>query len=65
MLSASAEPASSQFTRRDAGRLLAACAVLALAMSVILGLDILPAQTQLEVGKPAPANVVAPRAAST
>jgi putative nucleotidyltransferase with HDIG domain len=60
MLSANVEPASSRFTRSDAGRLLAASAVLVLAMSVILGLDILPAQTQLEVGKPAPANVVAP-----
>ena len=61
MLSTSAESASSQFTRRDAGRLVAASAVLALAMSVILGLDFLPAQEQLEVAKPAPANVVAPR----
>ena len=60
MLSANVEPASSRFTRSDAGRLLAASAVLVLAMSVILGLDILPAQTQLEVGKPAPGNVVAP-----
>ena len=63
MLSASVDPASSRFTRSDAGRLLAASAVLVLAMSVILGLDILPAQTQLEVGKPAPGNVVAPRTA--
>jgi putative nucleotidyltransferase with HDIG domain len=29
-------------------------------MSVVLGLDVLPAQDQLEQGKPAPANVVAP-----
>ena len=55
MLSTSAEPASSQFTRRDAGRLRRRLAPsLALAMSVILGLDILPAQQQLEVGKPRP-----------
>ncbi|HEU0244226.1 MAG TPA: HDIG domain-containing protein [Candidatus Limnocylindrales bacterium] len=60
MLSASVEPAGSRFTRSDAWRLLGASAVLVLAMSVILGLDILPAQTQLEVGKPAPGNVVAP-----
>ena len=51
-----------RFTRRDAGRLIAAAAVLVVAMSVILGLDFLPAQTQLEVGKPAPSNVFAPRA---
>ena len=38
MLAASAEP-TTQFTRRDAGRLFAASAVLVLAMSVILGLD--------------------------
>src|SRR5918995_5408666 len=61
MLSTSADPASTQFTRRDAGRLVAASAALALAMSIILGLDFLPAQQQLELAKPAPANVVAPR----
>jgi len=49
MLSASVDPASSRFTRSDAGRLLAASAVLVLAMSVILGLDILPAQATLVV----------------
>ena len=54
MLSASVDPASSRFTRSDAGRLLAASAVLVLAMSVILGLDILPAQATLVVDKPAP-----------
>ncbi len=53
---------SQQFTRRDAGRLIAASVVLVVAMSVILGVDFLPAQTQLEVGRPAPANVFAPRA---
>ncbi|HEY5436343.1 MAG TPA: HDIG domain-containing metalloprotein [Candidatus Limnocylindrales bacterium] len=51
-----------RFTRRDAGRLIAASVVLVVAMSVILGLDFLPAQTQLEVDKPAPSNVFAPRA---
>jgi putative nucleotidyltransferase with HDIG domain len=61
MLSRSAEP-TLRFTRRDAGRLFAASVVLVVAMSAVLGLDILPAQTQLEVDKPAPANVFAPRA---
>ncbi len=62
MLAASAEP-SGQFTRRDLARLLAASVLLVAAMAVILGVDVLPAQAQLEIGKPAPANVVAPRAA--
>ena len=62
MLSSTLDAASGGFTRSDAGRLLAASAVLVLAMSFILGLDFLPAQDQLEVTKPAPANVVAPRA---
>ena len=53
MLARSAEP-SSQFTRRDAGRLLLASVLLAAAVSLILGLDVLPAQTALELGKPAP-----------
>jgi putative nucleotidyltransferase with HDIG domain len=61
MLATSAEPAA-QFTRRDLFRLLAASVLLVAAMSVILGVDILPAQPQLELGKPAPADVVAPRA---
>ncbi len=61
MLATSNEPAT-QFTRRDLFRLLAASILLVAAMSVILGVDILPAQPQLEVGKPAPADVVAPRA---
>ncbi|HET7830893.1 MAG TPA: HDIG domain-containing protein [Candidatus Limnocylindrales bacterium] len=60
MLSANVEPAGTRFTRRDLGRLIALSALLALAMSVVLGLDVLPAQDQLEQGKPAPANVVAP-----
>jgi len=61
MLAQSAVP-TIPFTRRDAGRLIAAAVVLVVAMSVILGLDFLPAQAQLEVDKPAPANVFAPRA---
>ncbi len=63
MLAASAEP-NEQFTRRDLIRLIAAWVLLVAAMSVILGVDILPAQPQLEVGKPAPADVIAPRAAT-
>jgi putative nucleotidyltransferase with HDIG domain len=63
MLAASAEP-NAQFTRRDLLRLIAAWVLLVAAMSVILGVDILPAQPQLEVGKPAPADVIAPRAAT-
>jgi len=63
MLSSSVEPTTGRFTRNDAGRLFAASAVLVFAMSLILGLDFLPAQTQLEVDKPAPTNVVAPRRA--
>ena len=50
-----------QFTRRDAGRLFAASVVLIAAMSVILGLDFLPAQPRLEAGRPAPTLVQAPR----
>jgi cyclic-di-AMP phosphodiesterase PgpH len=61
MLATSAE-SNAQFTRRDLLRLIAAWVLLVAAMSVILGVDILPAQPQLEVGKPAPADVVAPRA---
>ena len=60
MLATSAEP-TTQFTRRDAGRLIAASVVLIAAMSVILGLDFLPAQPRLVAGKPAPALVTAPR----
>ncbi len=62
MLARPAEHAN-HFTRRDAGRLILASILLIAAMSVILGLDVLPAQTQLEEGKPAPTNVGAPRAA--
>jgi putative nucleotidyltransferase with HDIG domain len=50
------------FTRRDAGRLVGASLILVVAMAAILGFDFLPAQPQLEVGKPAPANVQANRA---
>jgi len=61
MLASSAEP-SAQFTRRDAWRLIASSALLVAAMSLILGLDVLPAQPQLELGKPASSLVQAPRA---
>jgi putative nucleotidyltransferase with HDIG domain len=60
MLTRSVEP-TAQFTRRDLWRLLAASALLVIATSVILGLEFLPAQPQLEVGKPAPTSVLAPR----
>ena len=62
MLSTSAEPASTQFTRRDAGRLVAASAALALAMSRHPRAR-LPARrrSSSRSAKPAPANVVAPR----
>jgi putative nucleotidyltransferase with HDIG domain len=61
MLARSTESANT-FTRRDFGRLILFYALLIAAMSLILGLDVLPAQTLLEQGKPAPANVQAPRA---
>ena len=61
MLASSVEPTAT-FTRRDAWRLIASSALLVAAMSLILGLDILPAQPQLEAGKPAPFLVQAPRA---
>ncbi len=61
MLATSAEH-TNHFTRRDAARLILASVLLVAAMSLILGLDVLPAQTQLEVDKPAPSNVQAPRA---
>src|SRR5690349_12447858 len=63
MLARSAEPANT-FTRGDAGRLAVASVLLVVAMSFILGLDFLPAQTLLEEGRPAPANVEAPRTES-
>jgi putative nucleotidyltransferase with HDIG domain len=50
-----------EFTRRDAGRLLLLSVLLAAAMSAILGLDVIPAQSSLELGKPAPFNVYAIR----
>ena len=61
MISHSADQAS-RFTRRDAFRLLGASALLVASMSVILGLDVVPAQTQLEAGKPAPTIMLTPRA---
>ncbi len=61
MLASSADTTAT-FTRRDLGRLLAASALVIAAMSVILGLDVLPAQPSLELGMPAPTVVQAPRA---
>jgi len=61
MLARSADQTTA-FTRRDAGRMVLLSIVLVAAMAVILGLDILPSQAPLEVGKPAPASVQAPRA---
>jgi hypothetical protein len=63
MLAQTAEPAN-RFTRRDAGRLALASILLVAAMSVILGLDVLPAQPTLVEGEVAPVNVQAPRAGS-
>jgi len=62
MLSRSSEQ-TTQFTRRDAWRLIFASIITVAAMAAILGVDILPAQPQLEVGKPATEDVRAPRAA--
>src|SRR3954447_17017595 len=61
MLARTPEQTSVQFTRRDLGRLIAASVLLVAAMSIILGLDVIPAQTSLELGKPAPFNVYAIR----
>src|SRR5262245_717987 len=61
MLARTPDPATAQFTRRDLGRLLFASFLLAAAMSAILGLDVIPAQTTLVEGKPAPFNVQAIR----
>ena len=61
MLSRSAEQ-TTRFTRRDAWRLILASIITVAAMSAILGVDVLPAQTQLEIGKPALDDVLAPRA---
>jgi putative nucleotidyltransferase with HDIG domain len=61
MLARTPEQTTVQFTRRDLGRLIAASVLLVAAMSVILGLDVIPAQTALEPGKPAPFNVYAIR----
>ena len=59
MLARSAEE-STRFTRRDAGRMLAVALLMVAAMSLILGLDFLPALSTIEVGKPAPSDVRAP-----
>ena len=62
MLAASTDPDSTRFTRRDAGRLLAASVLLVAAMSIVLGLDFLPAQDQLEHGQAGTGERPAPRA---
>jgi cyclic-di-AMP phosphodiesterase PgpH len=64
LTSSSSSHAEAAFTRRDIGRLVAASVLLIVAMSAILGLDVLPAQPSLELGMPAPAVVQAPRAAA-
>ncbi|MFN8630667.1 MAG: HDIG domain-containing protein [Chloroflexota bacterium] len=64
LASKSAPEANLAFTRRDAWRLLAASALLIAAISVILGLDVLPAQPSLVQGQPAPTLVQAPKAAT-
>jgi hypothetical protein len=61
MLPRSAESTAAEFTRRDAWRLILWSVVLVVGMSAILGVDVLPAQSQLLVGKPADANVIASR----
>ena len=61
MLARTPDQTTVQFTRRDAGRLVLASVLLVAAMSAILGLDVIPAQTSLELGKPAPFNVYAIR----
>ena len=54
-----------RFTRRDAGRLGTAAAVLALVLTLILGIDILvPQALSLEAGDVVRADITAPRAAS-
>jgi len=55
--------ASARFTRGDASRLAIAAAILILALTAILGADILPQQPiQVSVGDLAPRDIVAPRA---
>ncbi len=49
------------FTRRDASRLFIFSLLLVIAMSAILGVDIVPARAELVVGEPAPGDVRAPR----
>ncbi|MFL5779390.1 MAG: HD family phosphohydrolase [Chloroflexota bacterium] len=52
-----------RFTRRDATRLAIAAVILGLAMTVVLGLDILPQGIKVGVGDVANRDVFAPRAA--
>src|SRR5262245_20755822 len=51
-----------QFTRRDAGRFLAAALLLVAIIGGTLGSDILPPALNLTVGQPAPSDIRAPRA---
>jgi cyclic-di-AMP phosphodiesterase PgpH len=55
--------ATTQFTRRDAGRFIAAALLLVVALAAILGVDFEPAALQVEIGRPATEDVRAPRAA--
>ncbi|HEY8870487.1 MAG TPA: HDIG domain-containing metalloprotein [Candidatus Limnocylindrales bacterium] len=50
------------FTRRDAIRLVSAAAVLVIALTAILGADILPARVTVQVGQLVPSDIRAPRA---
>jgi hypothetical protein len=55
--------AGARFTRHDASRFAIAAAILILALTAILGADILPRQaSQVAVGDLAPRDIVAPRA---
>ena len=63
MMLARSNESAAAFTRRDAWRLIGASLLLIAAISVILGLDVLPAQPQLVLDMPSPSLVLAPRAA--
>jgi cyclic-di-AMP phosphodiesterase PgpH len=55
--------ASTQFTRRDAGRFIGAALLLIVAMAAILGVDVEPTALQVEIGRPATQDISAPRPA--
>lgn len=56
-------PAIARFTRNDATRLVIAAGILVLALTAILGIDILPKDSlSVRVGDLAPRDIVAPRA---